>query len=79
MTKRTTEDTNDVDERLVDAQARIEALEAAAADAEARRGDRAGRADRRPGGALGPRDAARRGHVGAGSSRRRARAHSLGE
>ena len=36
MTKRTTEDTNDVGERLADAQARIEALEAAAADAEAR-------------------------------------------
>jgi chromosome segregation ATPase len=35
MTKRTIED-SDVDERLVEAQARIEALEAAAADAEAR-------------------------------------------
>lgn len=35
MTKRTTED-DDADERLAEAQARIEALEAAAADAEAR-------------------------------------------
>ena len=35
MTKRTSED-NDADDRLAEAQARIEAVEAAAADAETR-------------------------------------------
>ncbi len=58
MTKRISED-NNADDRLAEAQARIEALEAAAADAEARSATALEELSGVKPGAPGPRDAAR--------------------